>query len=207
MTLSVHLLAMIKSESIKELALALSLAQKAMGFATKDSTNPFFKSSYADLASCIEAARIPLSDNGLSISQMPDQTPEGPALVTILMHKSGEYLQATYPLKPIKDDPQGMGSAITYARRYCFASIIGLASADDDGNAATGQGIVSIPRVSKIQVEQIRSMLKTLGKTDERILISFSVGHLEDLTVDQYQKIVFELEKQIKTKTLETVKK
>lgn len=198
---------MIKSESIKELALALSAAQKAMGFATKDSTNPFFKSNYADLASCIEAARLPLSDNGLSISQMPDMTPEGPALVTILMHKSGEYLQATYPLKPIKDDPQGMGSAITYARRYCFASIIGLASADDDGNAATGQGAPVIPKVSKIQADQIRSMLKTLAKTDERILAFYSIGHLEDLTVVQYQDVLAQLDKQVKTKTLDSVKK
>lgn len=198
---------MIKSESIKELALALSLAQKAMGFATKEAKNSFFKSNYADLASCIEAARLPLSDNGLSISQMPDTTPEGPALVTILMHKSGEYLQATYPLKPIKDDPQGWGSAITYARRYCFASIIGLASADDDGNAATGQGAPVIPKVSKIQADQIRSMLKTLAKTDERILAFYSIGHLEDLTVVQYQDVLSQLDKQVKTKTLDSVKK
>lgn len=198
---------MIKSESIAELAAALAKAQSEMGFAAKDSTNPFFKSNYADLASCIEAARLPLSKNGLSVSQMPDHTPEGTNLVTILMHVSGQYLECTYPLKPTKDDPQGMGSAISYARRYCFSSIIGLASADDDGNVASGQGAPVIPKVSKIQADQIRKQLTDLGKDDTRIKAFYAIAKLEDLTVVQYQDVLTQLDKQLKTKTLDTVKK
>jgi|APLak6261659701_1056019.scaffolds.fasta_scaffold01348_8 hypothetical protein len=129
---------MLKSESIKELALALSKAQGQFDHAKKDVKNEFFKSKYADLASVIDAAKKPLSDNGLSVSQICETTESGDIrLETILMHSSGEYISGNYPIRPIKSDPQSYGSAITYARRYAFSAITGIAADDDDGNQAS----------------------------------------------------------------------
>jgi len=129
---------MSRSESIKELAAALSKAQGQMKDAIKDSDNPFFKSKYADLSSVWDACRKALSDNGLSVIQNPLMAKVGETesfcLETTLFHESGEYMSGLYPIKPVKDDPQGHGSAITYARRYALAGIVGVAQADDDGN-------------------------------------------------------------------------
>lgn len=128
-----------KSESIDQLAVALNKAQGSMKMAEKGNVNPFFKSNYTDLATAIETSRPALIANGLSIVQMPgvvkdDGTIE---LETYLMHISGQYIGSTMTLKAVKQDPQGYGSAITYARRYAYMAIICLASEDDDGNAAS----------------------------------------------------------------------
>jgi hypothetical protein len=128
-----------QSESIKELSTALSKAQGEFYHAKKDVNNTFFKSKYADLASVIDAAKKPLSDNGLAVIQITDFTENGDTyLITTLSHSSGEWISGRYPIKPVKADPQGMGSAITYARRYAFSAITGIAADDDDGNAASG---------------------------------------------------------------------
>lgn len=130
-----------KSESVKEIALALSKAQGAFDHAKKDTKNEFFRSQYADLASVIDAAKKPLSDNGLSVAQIVDTDENGNiSLETILMHVSGEWISGKYPVRPVKTDPQAMGSAITYARRYAFSAITGIAADDDDGNAASQKG-------------------------------------------------------------------
>jgi len=127
-----------KSESIKELAGALSKAQGAFDHAKKDVANTFFKSRYADLASVIDAAKQPLADNGLSVVQIVDMTESGDMyLETMLLHSSGEFISGRYPIKPIKPDPQSVGSAITYSRRYAFSAMTGIAADDDDGNAAS----------------------------------------------------------------------
>lgn len=126
------------SESIKELAAALAKAQGAFDHAKKDVKNEFFKSKYADLASVIDAAKKPLSDNGLSVCQVCETTESGDIrLETILMHSSGEFISGSYPIRPVKGDPQAYGSAITYARRYAFSAITGIAADDDDGNVAS----------------------------------------------------------------------
>ena len=127
-----------KSESIVQLARALTLAQKDMGKASMDSANPFFKSKYADLTSVWEACRKPLTDNGLSIVQTLGiaGVSESQVLETILLHNSGEWISGILKLNPVKDDPQGYGSAITYARRYSLAAIIGVCPEDDDGEGA-----------------------------------------------------------------------
>jgi len=130
-----------KSESIKEIATALSKAQGQFDHAKKDVKNEFFKSKYADLASVIDAAKKPLSENGLSVAQVVDADENGNiSLETILMHVSGEWISGKYPVRPVKTDPQAMGSAITYARRYAFSAITGIAADDDDGNAASQNG-------------------------------------------------------------------
>lgn len=129
-----------KSEQINELATALSLAQSQMEGAKKDSTNPFFKSKYADLQACWDAIREPLTKNGLAISQTTEVTANGGTLLcTTLMHKSGQWISGTYAVKPAKDDPQGMGAAISYARRYSLAAIVGIYQMDDDAESAMGR--------------------------------------------------------------------
>lgn len=131
---------MTKSENINDLATALAIAQGQMSAASKDSSNPYFNSSYADLASVWDTIREPLSKNGLSVVQLLEPIENGQNLVTMLMHKSGQFLSSTVPVKPVKNDPQGLGSAITYMRRYALMAITGVAPDDDDGNAASSGG-------------------------------------------------------------------
>lgn len=128
-----------QSESIKELATALAKAQAVMAGAKKDNVNPHFKNKYADLESVWDAARKPLSDNGLSVVQIPMGISERGYLQvrSVLMHVSGEYIGGTIEI-PAKLDAQGVGSAITYARRYALSALVGIAPEDDDGNDATG---------------------------------------------------------------------
>lgn len=129
-----------QSTTINELAAALHLAQGQIKHAVKDSANPFFKSKFADLTSVWDALRDAFQKNGLAVSQMPDQDDDGKAvLVTVLMHKSGQWISGKYPLNPVKNDPQGIGSAITYARRYALQAVAGVCADDDDGEAAHGR--------------------------------------------------------------------
>ena len=128
---------MTHSEQINELSAALAKAQGQIQGAKKDSTNPHFKSDYADLASVWDACRQALSGNGLSVAQSAENSEHGYGVTTLLMHSSGQWLRGTLYLKPMKDDPQGAGSALTYARRYALAAMVGVAPDDDDGNAAS----------------------------------------------------------------------
>jgi hypothetical protein len=129
-----------KSADIAELAKALAHAQAKMRSASKDVENTYFKSNYADLASCWDAIREPLTSNGLSVVQVAENDAEGIAVETILLHTSGQWVSGRLVLKPLKSDPQSCGSAVTYARRYGLMAICGLAADDDDGNAANGRG-------------------------------------------------------------------
>ncbi len=137
------------SEQINELATSLSKAQGQMKGAIKDSSNPFFKSTYADLESVWDACRKALSENGLAVVQTTDFSPEGSFLITTLIHSSGQWMKGKYPLNPVKQDPQGLGSAITYARRYALAAIVGVNQTDDDGNAASGRQ--TQPEIKNVQ--------------------------------------------------------
>jgi hypothetical protein len=127
-----------KSASIQNLAKALCSFQSSVGKVKKDSANPFFKSKYASLSNILDAIQDPLASAGLSFSQFP--TGES-GLTTILMHsESGEFLMETYIMRPVKVDPQGIGSAITYQRRYALGAVLGLnIDDDDDANAASDQ--------------------------------------------------------------------
>ena len=128
------------SEKIDQLAAALVLAQPEIETAKMDCVNPFFKSKYADLGSVWDAVRPALAKNGLTVTQFPDSINGEPALTTMLIHQSGQWMKATYPLVVAGKDEnaQGYGSAITYARRYGLSAVLGvIADADDDGNSAS----------------------------------------------------------------------
>ena len=129
-----------KSESIKNIAGALVKFQASVSKVAKESNNPFFKSKYASLANILDTIQKPLSECGLAISQFPD----GNALTTILLHAdSGEWMESSYVMPVAKqNDPQAMGSAMTYARRYALGSILNLnIDDDDDGEKAMGRQI------------------------------------------------------------------
>ena len=131
-----------KSEQVDKLAAALCKAQAEMGGAVKDAKNPFFKSSYADLTSVIKAIKEPFANNGLSYSQFPvtSEGGGGVGVVTVLLHSSGQWIESEFYLPLAKKDPQGGGSAITYARRYALQAMAGIPTADDDAEAAMMRG-------------------------------------------------------------------
>ena len=122
---------------MKELAKALVTAQAAMNHAAKDSKNPHFKSSYSSLVSVIDAVRPHLAGNGLAFVQKLHTADGGVAVETVLIHESGQELSCgTLFIPASKQDAQGFGSALSYAKRYSLQSALGIASADDDGEAA-----------------------------------------------------------------------
>lgn len=132
------------SDSIIKIAPALLKAQKDMEGAKKDSNNPFFKSKYSDFNSVLEACKKPLNDNGIVILQphRVDINSNGVYMVveTILLHESGEFISGETKVEVAKqNDPQALGSAQTYAKRYGLQSIVSLPSEDDDANLASGK--------------------------------------------------------------------
>lgn len=124
------------SDSIKAIAPALLKAQKAVTFAAKDAKNPHFKSSYASLPSVIDAVKGALNDSGIVFIQSTSPSDSGMLnLTTRLLHETGEWIEDTATVPLPKSDPQGYGSAVTYARRYSLAAMLGLYQDDDDGEA------------------------------------------------------------------------
>lgn len=145
-----------KSESISNLAMALVKFNSEVSKVSKDAENPFFKNNYASLDNIIDEVRPILQKNGLSILQLPGGDGENIIMKTMILHESGEWIESD-PLimKPIKNDPQAVGSAITYARRYSLAAILSLNTGeDDDGNKATHQTNPNAPKGSYNQSNQ-----------------------------------------------------
>ena len=133
------------SEQINEIATALSKAQAEMTGAKKSSKNPFFKSSYSDLAAVCEAISGPFANHGLSYIQSPEFSEQYIQVITRIMHSSGQWIEGVVSLPPTKNDAQGYGSAITYGRRYGLQAMAGVPSVDDDGQAAVEH--VALPKL------------------------------------------------------------
>lgn len=132
------------SPEFEKFAEALAMAQLEIEGADKDNQNPHFKSKYATLASVWSACHGPLNKNGIAILQVPGTNKAGASvLYTWLLHKSGQWFRGEWRIKPVQDNPQGVGSAVTYARRYSLAAMTGVAPIDDDddGNAASGRPV------------------------------------------------------------------
>jgi ERF superfamily len=128
-----------------KISAAFVQAQKAFGPALKSSTNPHFRSRYADLAACVEAVIDALNQHGIALMQMTSECEDGVIVETVLLHESGEALPCgKLHVVASKQDPQGYGSALTYARRYSLMAACGIAPEDDDGNAATRPAKASI---------------------------------------------------------------
>lgn len=138
------------SDDRSELFAALSKAQAKITGAVKDSTNPFFKSKYADLATCLDAIREPLAENDLCIIQTTDNDGGSVTVITTLGHSSGQWMTGELTMTPEKPGPQAFGICITYARRYAVAAIVGLAQIDDDAESATNRDKPAGPNVQKV---------------------------------------------------------
>jgi hypothetical protein len=130
------------SEPANEIFAALAKAQADVKRAARDSTNPHFKSSYSDLGSVLDACGEALSTNNIAVIQMPVNG-QGPnvGIVTLLAHSSGQWIESTIYVAPARFDAQGVGSVITYLRRYALAAMARVAPADDDGEAAVGRPV------------------------------------------------------------------
>ena len=169
-----------KSESINELATALAKAQRNIRGAVEDSTNPHFKSKYASLQSVIDAARGPLTEYGLSIIQaLTESVPGTVAIETIMLHESGQWISSTFSVPVTKMDAQGVGSATTYARRYSYMAMAGIAPIDDDANEAVSapartEDIKKIPAAmlkvieSATSQEELKAWLDGIDETWKR---------------------------------------
>lgn len=126
------------SESLAGLAKAMVAAQAEIENAVKNATNPHFRNNYADLAEVINTTRPILTKHGLAVIQMPGMDEEGRATVAnMILHESGEWITSTAAAPMQKNDPQGVGSALTYLRRYSLAALCNIAQEDDDGEAAS----------------------------------------------------------------------
>jgi ERF superfamily len=166
------------SAAFGNLCKALCAASQEFPEITKDTENPYFRSQYADLATLIKATRPALAKHGLFVVQAPQSTSAGILITTMLMHTSGEWLASDLELPSVKQDAQGKGSAITYARRYSYQAILNIAAEeDDDGNAATGKTQqdrqsrsteVGPGRINPVQMRSFQSACKTGGKTLEQ---------------------------------------
>ncbi len=132
-----------RSESIGTLAKALAKAQGQIKAAVKGAENPFFKSSYADLPAVFKACREHLSANDIAVIQATGFDEAGVFLETTLAHASGEWVSGVYPVRPVKPDPQSMGSAITYSRRYALSAMVGVVADDEDDDGARASGNVA----------------------------------------------------------------
>jgi hypothetical protein len=131
---------------MKEIASALVKAQKEFGPALKSSTNPHFRSKYADLSACIEAVIGSLNNQGIYLMQLTEEHEGGVKVSTLFIHESGEQLSGGSLFMPAtKQDAQGFGSALSYARRYSLMAACGIAPEDDDGNQATKSAPIAAP--------------------------------------------------------------
>ncbi len=147
---------------MKNIATALVKAQKAFAPALKSSTNPHFKSKYADLSACVEAVVDSLNANGIFLNQQTSESDSGVIVETVFIHESGELLNCGKLHVPAsKQDPQGYGSALTYARRYSLMAACGIAPEDDDGEAATRK-----PAKQKLTDSAIADFLTTINESE-----------------------------------------
>lgn len=150
------------SQSIASLAKALIAFQKEVPAIEKTAQNPFFHSNYAPLDAIIAATKPALIKNGLAVSQIPSGDNR---LITVLMHESGEYVGDETSTSPAKQDPQGIGSAITYMRRYAYCAILGIAAEDDDdGNEASKAPSRPITANKPMQTSQGTKTCQNCGK-------------------------------------------
>jgi hypothetical protein len=132
------------SEQTAELFAALAKAQAMMGAASKDGRNPHFKSTYATLASCIDAVRAPFASNGLAFVQAATLDGEAVGVETMLTHASGQWMRSKLSARPQKLDSQAIGSTVSYLKRYGLMAMAGLPSADDDAEASMERSTVPV---------------------------------------------------------------
>lgn len=189
-----------ETPELGELFTALAKAQSKMEVAASNSTNPFFKSKYADLKSIVSSSRPFLSAEGLSVIQRVLTGEDGRLLLkTRLCHASGQWMESNMPILPPKPDIQTLGSYITYLRRYSYASIAGVvvSDEDDDGEKAASASRAGTPDapiaptvISKAQLELLSQELDGDGELLTNILKGYEITKLSDLPSKEYTRCI-----------------
>lgn len=176
---------------------ALATALPELEGAKKNAANPHFKSKYADLGSILDAIR-PIAEHGLWFRQVSQEHEGGVAVETFYIHEGGELSAGVVFVPADKKNAQGYGSAQTYARRYGLQLAFGLATEDDDGNAATA----TAPKlVSDNQWAEIVQLIEATGTDAQKFCQAFKIGSVKDLPADAFPRAKAQL-----TKKLETMK-
>lgn len=176
------------SESIATLAKQLKSLQYELKPIAKDKTNPFFKSNYADLESVVQGSKEALNKYGFSITQLISHSSTDSTLETVLLHESGEYISSEMRLYLSKSDSQGQGSAISYARRYAWSSIIGLVTTgeDDDGEASA---LATDKQISMLKAKAFNKKIKDKIQWESFIWEAIQ-KHPENIRKDEVDKLV-----------------
>lgn len=169
---------------LNEIAKALCIAQSEILTAHKDSKNPYFNSKYADLKSVWDAIRLPLTKNGLSITQLPSTNGKEVTVETILMHVSGQYIRSTLTIIAKDISAHAIGSAITYARRYALMAMVGVSPEDDDGNAAVAPATKPTKRNISAEIEAFKAL--DMSKEDVEAELKIKI---EDASREQVQEL------------------
>ena len=154
-----------RSESIKELTTALVQFHAKVGKVRKEANNPFFKSKYASLENILDAVQPIMVESGLNLMQFPTGENE---LISLLSHVSGEFIQSSCTMKPVKSDPQSIGSAITYQRRYALGAILNINIGDDDDGAKASKPAPEAKKVDDKRARLIKA-LQTAENPDRLI--------------------------------------
>lgn len=183
------------SESINELASALCLAQSEMENAKKTSTNPFFKSKYADLAEVLDTVKPILNKYGLSVTQFPSFLDGIVGVETILLHTSGQWISGVSGSPIVKSDPQSVGAAISYLRRYSLAAVCGIAQEDDDGNKASGKSSVEGEYKSTLNRLMTLVVSKQVSEETQKKWLDWAkVDGLDKISEENALKLINKLE-------------
>lgn len=181
---------------MKQIAAAFVKAQKSFAPALKTSQNPHFRSRYADLSACVEAVIDALNDNGIALMQIPHESDSGVIVETVFVHESGETLSGGKLYTPAsKQDPQGYGSALTYARRYGLMAACGIAPEDDDGNAAVKAKPEPVKTITEKQAQDLDALITEVGADKAAFLKFAKLTKLEDMKASDYDKAVAALNK------------
>jgi len=166
---------------MKNIASALVRAQRGFAPALKTSTNPHFRSKYVDLAGCIEAVVDALNSAGIALVQRTSEDSTGVTVETVFVHESGETLECGKLHVPAaKQDPQGYGSALTYARRYSLMAACGIAPEDDDGNAASKAPKVSATKTDLVPSNRMNIVADVAAAINERMSAGDLIGAFEE---------------------------
>lgn len=167
---------------MERISKALVAAQKGFAPALKTASNPHFKSKYAGLDACVEAVLDSLNKSGIMLMQKTHDCESGVKVETVFVHESGESMSAGILHVPApKHDPQGYGSALTYARRYSLMAACGIAPEDDDGNRASAN-------ITPEQVASIRMRLDSTESDAAKFCAAFKVESLDKLPASAYAK-------------------
>lgn len=185
----------------KSIATALAAAQAKMGKALKSANNPHFNRKYADLASVVDACMPSLNDHGIAVIQPTTDDENGRYVETILIHgESGETLKCRVPLIVAKNDMQGYGSAVTYARRYGLMSMSGIAPEDDDGNAAAKAAPKPEAAISPDQYIKLRDKMEEAEADESKFLTAYRAPSLQQFPTSKFADAMQKLDAKIAAK-------